>query len=92
MKLTDLEISNIVSAVRTYFQEAPLGIYLYGSYTKGLATERSDVDICVLMDGTKKKYLRKYYHLDKWASALSAKDVHVVVSTKMNGFCKQKID
>jgi len=37
----------------------PKSIILFGSYAKGIAVEESDFDLCIIVKGNKKGYLRK---------------------------------
>lgn len=64
-------------------------IYVYGSYAKGLETNESDIDICVLMpEGVVYRYDEA---LNREISATINKEVHVVFCTEMNQWCLKEI-
>lgn len=47
---------NIKQVVQDYFKDKPVNkVYLFGSYARGDADEKSDVDLIVEVDDTKKR-------------------------------------
>lgn len=47
---------NIKQVVQEYFKDKPVNkVYLFGSYARGDADEKSDVDLIVEIDDTKKR-------------------------------------
>ena len=64
-------------------------IYVYGSYAKGLETNESDIDICILMP---KGEVNRYDEaLNRELSATVRKDVHAVFCTEFNQWCLKEI-
>ncbi|MEO6638667.1 MAG: nucleotidyltransferase domain-containing protein [Ginsengibacter sp.] len=51
-----LSTEYIKNTVREYFKDKPVNkVYLFGSYARGEADEKSDVDLIVEIDDTKKR-------------------------------------
>lgn len=62
---------------------------MYGSYAKGLQTNESDIDICILMpSGLINRYDEA---LNREISETIKKDVHVVFCTEFNQWCLKEI-
>jgi predicted nucleotidyltransferase len=84
MKLTNAEIKSI----RKYFSDKPiLRAYVFGSYARGDADEKSDVDLLVELDYTKKiglQYVRMQLDLEKI--------LHKRIDFSSEGFLKPRIE
>lgn len=53
----DKNIENLKKGIISKFN--PSKIILFGSYAKGTATEKSDIDICIVTDTTDRRVLRR---------------------------------
>jgi len=56
MKLTDIEVQQIVSNIGEAVH--PLQVLLFGSYAEGTATDDSDLDLLIVMESSEPRYKR----------------------------------
>jgi predicted nucleotidyltransferase len=74
-------LDNLIKAMRTRFEDRLLYIGLQGSYLRGEATEDSDVDVMVVIDGLNvadleayRECIRSLEHADKSCGFICSKD------------------
>ena len=71
-------------------RQAPLKVFIYGSYARGKQTDQSDIDVCILMDPSSAPE-RKDLNLDQVLTEALGIEVHCVFCTMMNGWCEVEI-
>jgi len=77
---------NIKQVVQEYFKDKPVNkVYLFGSYARGDADEKSDVDLLVELDYSK-KISWGYYLWQNEISDLIKIPVHVASQEELHDF------
>lgn len=80
--------NTIINIIRFHYPKLE-AIYVYGSYAKGLQTDSSDVDICILMP--QGEINRFDEALNRELTATIRKEVHCVFCTQHNEWCLKEI-
>lgn len=81
-----------IESIRNYFKTRPvLKAYLFGSYVRGVADNKSDIDILVDLDYTKKiglQFIQMKFDLEKLLNS----EVDLVSSNGMSKYIKPLVD
>ena len=81
-----------IESIRSYFETQPvLKAYLFGSYVRGMADTKSDIDILVDLDYTQKiglQFIQMKLDLEK----ISNREVDLVSSKGMSKYIKPIVD
>ena len=81
-----------IESIRSYFETQPvLKAYLFGSYVRGMANNRSDIDILVDLDYTQKiglQFIQMKLDLEKLLNS----EVDLVSSKGMSKYIKPLVD
>lgn len=84
--------STKIESIKTYFKTAPvLKAYLFGSYVRGAADNKSDIDILVDLDYSQKiglQFIQMKLDLEK----LLNNEVDLVSSNGMSKYIKPLVD
>ncbi len=91
--INSMTLDNIkIESIKDYFKTRPvLKAYLFGSYVKGIADSKSDIDILVDLDYSKKiglQFIQMKLDLEK----LLNKEVDLVSSNGLSKYIKPLVD